>query len=56
MLVTVNVEDLNCFIRGAGCEAAAVVVEDGVVDHVIVAGVGDDLRHVRGVVLCVRAR
>ncbi len=48
VLVPIDLEDLDCFVRGAGCEAAAIVVEDGVVDHVVVARGGDDLRHVGG--------
>lgn len=49
MLVAFNVEDFDRLIRGAGCESAAIEVEDGVVDDVVVAGVGDDLSHGRDV-------
>lgn len=46
MLVAVDVEDLDGFVGGTGCESAAVVVEDGVVDHVIVAGLRYYLGHI----------
>ena len=45
MLISFDLEDFDGFVRGAGCESAAVVVQDGVVDHVIVTGVGYHLRH-----------
>ncbi len=45
MLLAIDFVDFDSFVGGAGREAAAVVVEDGVVDHVVVAGGGDYLRH-----------
>jgi hypothetical protein len=51
VLISLNLEYFDCFVGRAGCESPAVVVQDGVVDHVIVTRVGYYLRHCWSVVV-----